>query len=150
MAIRNFEERKQDVLDRLEHDRDVWVATADSGGQPHLVPFSLVWDGANVIVATVARSVTTRNVEASRQVRLAIGGSTRDVVLIDAELEALVAATEVADGMAELFLKRTGWDARHTQSPYAYLTLKPVRILAWNSEEELEGRVIMSGGVWRV
>lgn len=88
MPVRNLEERKRDVLDRLEHDRDVWVATADTAGLPHLVPFSLAWDGENVIVATVAKSRTTRNIEASRQVRLGIGGSTRDVILIDSDAQA--------------------------------------------------------------
>ncbi|MFI8289984.1 pyridoxamine 5'-phosphate oxidase [Streptomyces sp. NPDC085614] len=36
--------RKQDVLARLEHDEDLWVATASTDGGPCLVPLSFLWD----------------------------------------------------------------------------------------------------------
>lgn len=42
---RSPEQRKQDVLNRLEKDNDAWVATASPAGVPTLVPLSFVWDG---------------------------------------------------------------------------------------------------------
>lgn len=42
---RSREQRKQDVLNRLEKDDDAWVATASADGVPTLVPLSFVWDG---------------------------------------------------------------------------------------------------------
>ncbi|MFE1231107.1 pyridoxamine 5'-phosphate oxidase [Streptomyces sp. NPDC058745] len=41
---RSRSRRKQDVLARLEHDEDLWVATASADGEPCLVPLSFVWD----------------------------------------------------------------------------------------------------------
>jgi AraC-like DNA-binding protein len=48
--------RRVDTLARLESDADVSVAA--SAGRPHLVPLSLAWDGAHVILATPAASPT--------------------------------------------------------------------------------------------
>ena len=52
-------------------------------GRPHLVPLSLAWDGAQVILATPANSPTARNAAASGEIRLALGTS-RDVTIIEA------------------------------------------------------------------
>ena len=39
-------ERRQDSVDRLARDVDVWVATADAAaGVPYLTPLSFLWDG---------------------------------------------------------------------------------------------------------
>jgi hypothetical protein len=81
-AVRDAGERKTDTVARLEGDADIWVATA-SAGRAHLVPLSLAWDGAHVILATPANSPTARNAAASGQMRLALGTS-RDVTIIEA------------------------------------------------------------------
>jgi hypothetical protein len=88
-AARGASERKTDTIARLKGDADVWVATA-SAGQPHLVPLSLAWDGALVILATPANSPTARNA-ASGEIRLALGTS-RDVTIIEAAAEVVPCA----------------------------------------------------------
>lgn len=96
---------------RLEHDVDAWVATADgSGGTPHLVPLSFLWDGADMLVATPAASRTGRNLRATGTVRLGIG-PTRDVVLVEGAVRAL-AAGEVPGDVGDAFAARTGFDPR--------------------------------------
>jgi hypothetical protein len=43
-------QRKQDTLNRLDHDTDAWVATAGpADGTPHLVPLSFLWDGVTIL-----------------------------------------------------------------------------------------------------
>lgn len=49
---RSWEQRKQDVLNRLEKDDDAWVATASADGVPTLVPLSFVWDRGTLLMAT--------------------------------------------------------------------------------------------------
>ena len=62
MPARTSKQRKQDVLDRLEHDVDAWVATADKvTGTPYLVPLSFLWDGTTPLLATPSSSPTGRN-----------------------------------------------------------------------------------------
>ena len=50
--LRTVEARKADVLGALEGQRDLWLATADTSGRPHLIAVSAWWDGTDLVVAT--------------------------------------------------------------------------------------------------
>ena len=144
-TVRTAAERRADTLARLEGDADVWVATA-SAGRPHLVPLSLAWDGAHVIVATPAASPTARNTAASGDMRLALGTS-RDVTVIEAATE-VVPCADAPEPVALCYAGRTGWDPRQEDVPHAYLVATPRTVRAWNSLAELDGRTIMRDGQW--
>ena len=124
---------------------DVWVATASTTGSPYLVPVSLAWVDGRVVVAVDAMSVTARNLIATGTTRLAIGPS-RDVVMIDAELER---AVDVADDVAlgEAYVAQADWDPRRSAG-YQFLVLRPVRLQAWREVNEIPGRTLMRGGRW--
>lgn len=140
-------QRKQDALDRLEHDTDAWVATADiRSGTPYLVPLSFLWDGTTLLVATPSSSPTSRNLRATGKVRLGIG-PTRDLVLIEGTAHAL-AATEIPEEVGDAFAAKTGFDPRKLTSPYLYFRIHPQRLQAWREANELEDRELMSGGQW--
>src|SRR5258708_15666575 len=84
-------QRKADTLAKLTAPAaDVWVATAavDADGQAsfHLVPLSLAWVDERVVLATEGDSATARNITRQGRARLGLG-PTRDVIMIDAELE---------------------------------------------------------------
>ena len=94
---RTREQRKVDTLAKLTAPAaDVWVATAaaDAGGHAssYLVPLSLAWIDERVVLATEAGSVTAGNITSQGGARLGLG-PTRDVVMIDAELEHATAWT---------------------------------------------------------
>jgi len=146
---RTQEQRKQDAANRLEHDIDAWVATADPGsGTPYMVPLSFLWDGSTVLIATPSASPTGRNLQATGKVRLGIG-PTRDVVLIEGTVQAL-AATEVPEVVGDAFAAKAGFDPRQLTDPYLYFRIHPQRIQCWREANELEGREIMRDGQWVV
>jgi len=92
---RTREQRRADTLAKLSAPAaDVWVATAapDAGG--YLVPLSLAWIDERVVLATEADSVTARNIISQGRARLGLG-PTRDVVMIDAELEQVYGLDEL-------------------------------------------------------
>ena len=121
-------QRKKDTLNRLEHDTDAWVATADRGsGTPYLVPLSFLWDGTTLLIATPSSSPTSRNLHATGKVRLAIG-PTRDLVLIEGSVHPL-RTSEISDEVGDAH---------------------PVRLQAWREDNELEDRELMRGGRWIV
>jgi hypothetical protein len=144
--MRSTEQRRADAIEKLEHDPDVWVATADGRGVAHLVPLSLCWHGGEVIVATTAGSRTARNVSASAQARLALG-TTRDVVIIDA-VATVVARSEVAPATAAAFRDRTEWDPGADGGAWVYVRARPERVQVWRNEEEIDGRTVMRDGAW--
>jgi len=146
---RTPKQRKQDALNRLEHDTDAWVATADGeSGTPYLVPLSFLWDGITLLIATPSSSPTSRNLQATGKVRLGIG-PTRDLVLIEGTVHAR-AATEIPDEVGDAFAAKTGFDPRQLTSSYLYFHIHPQRLQAWREANELEDRELMRAGQWVV
>jgi hypothetical protein len=58
-------QRRGDTEHRLNHDVDVWVASASVDGGAYLVPLSFDWDGEALLVATLTDSPTGRKLAAT-------------------------------------------------------------------------------------
>jgi len=146
---RSPQQRRRDTLDRLEHDVDAWVATADAAsGTPYLVPLSFLWDGGTLLVATPSSSPTSRNLQSTGKVGIGIG-PTRDLVLIEGTVGEILAAAEVPDELGDAFAAKSGFDPRQLTG-YSYFRIHPQRLQAWREANELTGRELMRGGQWRV
>ncbi|HEY4889651.1 MAG TPA: pyridoxamine 5'-phosphate oxidase family protein [Candidatus Dormibacteraeota bacterium] len=144
--LRTAEARKADVLAALEGQRDLWLATTDSAGRPHLIAISAWWDGHDVVVATTVTSRTAANLAARPGVRLA-AGSTADAIMIDATIVESAAANEAPE-LADGFAKAVGWDPREVGEGWAFYRLRPIRIQAYRGYDELEGREVMRNSRW--
>jgi hypothetical protein len=142
-------QRKQDALNRLVHDIDAWVSTADAvSGAPHLIPLSFLWDGETLLVATPDASVTGRNLRTTGKAWVGIG-PTRDLVLVEGAVRAL-GEGELSVEAGDAFAAKTGFDPRKLDTEYAYFRITPQRLQAWREADELAGRVLMLGGRWTV
>ena len=145
---RNGPARKASAIEKLEtRHADTWVATASASGRAHLVPLSFSWDGRSIVLATEAEAITTRNLSRSGAARLALGTS-RDVVMIDAELDTVVAAEDAPPETVETYLRQSDWDPREANGSYVFLRIVPRRIQVWREANELQGRTIMRDGRW--
>lgn len=144
---RQAAERRQDTLDRLAAERDVWVSTGHPDHGPHQVPLWFLWDGRAMWMCTSATSVTARNVREEPRVRLALP-DTFDVVLLQGEAECFP-DQEVPRDAAEAFAAKFGWDPRTEKEPFLYVRVAPKTVRAWRGEPELRGRVIMRDGRWQ-
>jgi hypothetical protein len=140
------EARKADVLVVLEGQRDLWLATADASGRPHLIAVSAWWDGSDLVVATNASSRTASNLAPGSRVRLA-AGAPNDVVMIDAKVVESIAANQAAE-VADGFAIAVGWDPRAVGEGWAFYRLRPTRIQAYRGYDELEGRDVMRDSRW--
>jgi nitroimidazol reductase NimA-like FMN-containing flavoprotein (pyridoxamine 5'-phosphate oxidase superfamily) len=58
--LRGVEQRKADVLRAMDSNHDVWLATAEDAGRPHLIAVSCWWDGSRLTIATTKGSRTAR------------------------------------------------------------------------------------------
>jgi len=150
---RTATQRKADALALLGADvADVWVATAsDEQGtvRPHLVPVSLAWlDDDRVAIAVQATSRTARDLVAHGVARLGVG-PTRDVVMLDVVLEAVVEVGAAPQAVVDRYLAQADWDPRSSPG-YVFAILRPTRIQAWRESNEIPGRTIMRDGHWLV
>ncbi len=149
---RTREQRKEDTLAKLTAPAaDAWVSTVgvDADGQvnSYLVPLSVAWIDERIVLATEADSVAARNVTNQRRVRLGLG-PTRDVVMIDAELEQVYGLGEAPAELGRRYAAQADWDPRESGDGIRFLVLRPVRIQAWREVNELSGRTLMRGGLW--
>jgi len=147
-APRSLAQRRHDTEHRLEHDIDVWVASASAAGVPYLVPLSFDWDGEALLLATPTDSPTGRNLAATRAARLGLG-HTRDVSMIEGHVEVLQ-MDALPRERGDQFAARTGFDPRALATPYRWFRIIPRRIQAWREENELAGRELMRDGRWLV
>ncbi|MEU0248234.1 pyridoxamine 5'-phosphate oxidase family protein [Streptomyces sp. NPDC006235] len=145
---RTPEQRKADLLDRMEREIDIWVATADTEGVPCLVPLWFVWHDEAVWLCTRLTNPTGRNLRDGRRARLAFG-DTRDVVLLDGDVETFT-TPEVPPAAAEAFRAKTGWDPREDHASYAFFRVRPRAVQAWFEVRELPRRHLMRDGAWVV
>ena len=142
MPARDTAERIADAQHRLASDHDLWITTA-ADGRPWLVPLSFHWNGEAVLMATVRKSPTYRNIAAGGTVRLALG-HTRDVVMLDGDVDL---PDRLDDADADAVASASGYDPR-TDADTAYIRFVPRRAQAWRNVEEIQGRTIMRDGRW--
>jgi hypothetical protein len=145
---RSRAQRRRDTEQRLDHDIDLWVASASVEGAPYLVPLSFDWDGAALLVATPADSPTGRNLATTRVVRLGLG-HTRDVTMIEGDVEVLE-MDALPREQGDRFAARAGFDPRALATPYRWFRIAPRRIQAWREANELAERELMRDGRWLV
>ncbi len=143
-APRTPEQRKRDLLRRLETEMDIWVATADADGVPCLVPLWFVRHGECLWPATRPTTPTGRDLREGRRARPALG-DTLDVVLIDGDAE-MYGTAEVPDDAAGTFLAKTGRDPRADEAPYVFFRVRPRTVQARNGEHEMRGRFLLRDG----
>lgn len=129
----------------LESENKLWIATASADGSAHLVPFSFVWDGERVSMATSKDNPAARNAARTGKARLALGNF-GDVVLIDGPV-AVVSPQELDDAIAQRLSRVSAIDGRRAPG-FVYLQLTPWRIQAWQSASELGTPTIMREGHW--
>lgn len=145
---RTPEQRKADLLARLEREIDIWVATADAEGVPCLVPLWFVWHDEAVWLCTRLTNPTGRNLRDGGRARLALG-DTRDVVLVDVRC-----GPTRCGGCPRRRLRpsrvKTGWDPREDHTSYAFFQVRPRAVQAWCEVRELPRRHLMREGVWVV
>jgi len=146
--LRDTATRKADVLSALEKQHDVWLATADVAGRPHLIAASAWWDGADLVIATAGVSKTARNLAMNPVVRVARGAPS-DAIVIDAQMIDSRAVEDSAD-LAGGFAAAVGWDPREVGGGWMFFRLRPTRIQAFRGYDEIEDRDVMVRSRWVV
>ncbi|MFD5871078.1 pyridoxamine 5'-phosphate oxidase [Streptomyces sp. NPDC060322] len=144
---RPLSKRKDDALEHLKNDKDLWVSSAGADGNSCLVPLSFWWSGESVYVATVHTNPTGQNIARTGQARVALG-HTRDVVLVETSA-ALVEKDELPTAYGDAYAEKCGWDPRNS-SGYRFYRLDPQRIESWRELNEHADRELMKDGSWLV
>lgn len=144
---RSLVERQQDVLQMLAAERDLWFATSGTDSAPYLVPLSFSWDGRALTLVSGAATPTMLNLANRKKAQAALG-QTRDVVMIDLELESMVEVRRAPSAALQAYARQAGW----TPDPWTdqvIAVVRPMKIQAWREANEIPGRTVMLDGDWR-
>lgn len=144
--MRDSETRKADVLNALEKQEDVWLASADPAGRPHLIAVSAWWDGADLVIATKGASKTARNLSMNPSGKVA-RGKPSDAILLDVNVIDSSAVEDSAE-LCKGFAAAVGWDPREAGEGWMFFRLRPTRIQAYRGYDEIEGRDVMLRSRW--
>lgn len=139
--------RAADARTTLSGNPDGWLATASSDGQPHLIAVSTWWTGEAVVIATLAKSRTARNLAATGSARLALG-ATDDVVMLDLELAGDEDVDPAGGGLTGDFARAVGWSPAEEPGAWHLYRLRPARIQAFRGYGEQQGRDVLRDGAW--
>src|SRR5262245_15959026 len=118
-------DRRAHVLQKLQSDDKLWIATVSADGSAHLVPFSFVWDSQRLTMATRADGPAAQNAARTGKARLALGDFD-DVVLIDGAVS-VVGPDQVESSVADRLAHTSAIDGRRAPG-FVYLQLVPNRI----------------------
>lgn len=135
------------MLAALSTNRDIWIATADRTGNPHLIAVSAWWHDSLLTIATPHTSRTARNLGGVGTARLALG-SPEDVIVVDVSLAGSVPVREADARLGDGFAAAAGWDPRTIDPGWSFYHLKPSRIQAYRGYDELPGREVMLSARW--
>lgn len=68
------------ALERLESEKNIWVATTRPDGRPHLTPVWFAWAGEKLYICIPANSVKARNFKQNPRVALSLEDGVHPII----------------------------------------------------------------------
>ncbi|MCU0494429.1 MAG: pyridoxamine 5'-phosphate oxidase family protein [Chloroflexaceae bacterium] len=112
-----------EVVQRLEQEANIWLATVRADGRPHLVPLWFVWANGTMYLCMQAGSVKARNLRESGRAALALESGSQPVVC---EGTATVVEQPWPEAARQGFQRKYDWDIT-TDSEYTLLVAVAVQ-----------------------
>lgn len=144
---RSTAQRVTDTHRLLESAHEGWLSTADPAGRSHLIACTAWWHDGEVVITTVGKTRTARNLGATKHARLALG-TTDDATLLDLEAVTLTPVGEAPAEIADGFKDAAGWDPREVGPGWAFVRFRPTRIQAYRGYDEVPDSDVFRDGRW--
>jgi F420H(2)-dependent biliverdin reductase len=117
--------------ERLETDRNLWLAAVRADGRPHLTPIWFVWFDDRAWLCTGRKAVKARIVAARPLVSFALEDGNSPVTAEGTA--ALVEAADTPSGVADLFRTKYAWDISQPDGDLGDLILIAISVTRWLS-----------------
>jgi F420H(2)-dependent biliverdin reductase len=116
------------ISERLENERNIWLATVRADGSPHLVPVWFVWHEAAFWICTGATSAKARNLVCTPTAAVSLEDGNAPVA---AWCDAVLHRPPFDPAIAAAFAKKFDWDISDPADPdgpfYLLVELRPTR-----------------------
>jgi hypothetical protein len=116
------------VRQKLDIEKNIWIATVRPDGRPHLVPVWFAWYAGKLYLCIERSSVKGRNLAANPQLSLALEDGSQPLI-IEGRAEALPSPWPT--GVVAIFKHKYDWDIVHDGQYDQLLEVTPERWLSW-------------------
>jgi hypothetical protein len=117
-----------DDVQRLEDEKNLWVATVRPDARPHLTPVWFAWYADKFFICIQEKSVKARNLLQNPKVSCAIEDGDKPIIC---EGLAVRGMPPWPQPVAEIFQRKYDWDI-HTDKDYnLLLEITPEKWLVW-------------------
>jgi PPOX class probable F420-dependent enzyme len=113
---------------RLQTERNVWLATTRPSGKPHLIPIWFVWQHGKFYICTQGDSVKVKNIQ--REPRVSVSLENGDQPAVAEGLAVIHPAPYPADIVAA-FKQKFQWDITTDAGYTALIEITPHKWLRW-------------------
>ncbi len=124
-------EPTQRTLERLGHERNVWMASVRRDGRPHLVPVWFVWHEACFFIGMKPNSVKAKNLRGTPLVSLSLENGD-DVVICEGKVA--VYDGEISADIAQKFKQKYDWEIASDTEYGLLIQVSPTKWLIWGEE----------------
>ena len=119
------------ALERLETERNIWLATMRPDGRPHLVPIWFIWHEHCFFLGMKGASVKARNLQQNPRVSLSLEDGS-NVVICEGSAETY--QPWAADLLAK-FKAKYDWDIPGDPDGYGLIVkITPTKWMLWGDE----------------
>ena len=116
---------------RLNEERNIWMATVRPDGRPHLVPIWFVWLNNLIYIGMEPGSVKANNLAKNPKIALSLEDGS-DVVICEGT--AVTLHQPYSDELLALFKSKYGWDMIGDPVHNLFFEITPNKWLGWESE----------------
>jgi len=113
---------------RLQTERNIWLATNRVDGRPHLVPVWFVWHEGHVYIGIQSNSVKARNLARNPKVSLALEDGVRVVIC---EGTAVIVPPPLDPQLNQLFQTKYDWNLATDDEYDLLIQITPDKWLTW-------------------
>ncbi len=113
---------------KLDLEKNIWIATVRPDGRPHLVPVWFAWYDGRLFLCIERTSVKGRNLAANPQLALALENGSQPVII---EGRAEVVPQPWPPGVLAIFKHKYDWDIATDGQYDQLIAVTPGRWLSW-------------------
>ena len=116
--------------ERLQTERNIWLATMRPNGRPHLVPLWFAWHKGQIYICVQPHSVKAGNLAHNPLVSLSLENGDKPVIC---EGETAVVPPPYSSTLITIFQQKYNWDIT-TDGDYTQLiAITPHKWLSWGT-----------------
>jgi F420H(2)-dependent biliverdin reductase len=123
-----FVEFTAEVQNKLETEKNIWIASVRTDGRPHLVPVWFIWLEKKIYLSIDPTSIKARNIALNTRVALALEDGSHPVIC---EGDAYLVSPPFPEEVIQQFFNKYAWEIPSEKQYNQLVEVHPRKWLVW-------------------